>query len=304
MKYALTSTIEDILGQPIKETRDNALVRCPFHDDRHASLSVDLERGLWICFACGERGGLQSLAARMGREVNDADIALRVYEGSQNSILEEPKNFAPLAKALHESLQKARPDVVVDFIVSRHLRPQVIGKFSLGWDASNSSIAFPYYDDEEVFAIKYRGPNGHKWAEQGSRRGIYNVDDVRFKPLVILCEGESDTLAVWSDLTNNWPKGTLDLIGVGGIPGVAGSRSTWETWALDLVWSKHIFIAYDADEAGDEGSLLPMQALGDKAIRMRPAKGKDMTDHLLNGGTLHYFTELDDLYSVAQGLEA
>ena len=32
-------------------------VRCPFHDDKHASLSVNLEHGGFRCHACGAKGG-------------------------------------------------------------------------------------------------------------------------------------------------------------------------------------------------------------------------------------------------------
>ncbi len=31
--------------------------RCPFHDDRHPSLRVDLARGAFRCMACGAHGG-------------------------------------------------------------------------------------------------------------------------------------------------------------------------------------------------------------------------------------------------------
>ena len=36
---------------------DWADARCPFHDDAHASLSVSLCHGGYLCHACGERGG-------------------------------------------------------------------------------------------------------------------------------------------------------------------------------------------------------------------------------------------------------
>lgn len=293
-KYALTELISDILSVPIRETREDALVRCPFHDDRHASLSINLERGWWICFACGERGGIQSLATRMNKELNDADLALRVYEGSVGALVEEPKDFTGLARELRANLHRTRPDDVVRFIASRNLSPRVLRHFGLGWNGR--AIAFPYYDEDGVFAVKYRSADGFKWAEQGSRRGIYNVNDVRFKPYVILCEGESDTLAVWSQLTGSVPAPILERVGVGGIPGVSASRSTWEVWALDLLWAKRVFIAYDADEAGDNGAALPMQAIGDRARRIRPTMGKDMTDHFLAGGTLYDFDLEDALF--------
>lgn len=290
MKYALTDTISAILATPISEMRKNALVRCPFHDDRHASMSIDLERGFWICFACGERGGLRSLANRMGRDYNEADLALAVYEGSRNAVFEEPKDFTELAKGLRTNLYTKKPQTVVDFIKSRGIRATALRHFGIGWDGWR--IAFPYYDDGSVFGIRYRDGAGNKSSEEGSRRGIYNVDDVRLKPTVILCEGESDTLAVWSHLTETYVPDIVEHIGVGGIPGVAGSSSTWDLWALDLLWAKRVFVAFDADEAGDTGSLLPMEAVGGKGIRIRPTKGKDMTDHFVAGGTLNDFPEL------------
>ena len=33
-----------------------ATALCPFHDDTRHSLSIDLDRGAFYCFACGERG--------------------------------------------------------------------------------------------------------------------------------------------------------------------------------------------------------------------------------------------------------
>lgn len=43
-----------------------ALVRCPFHDDKHASLSVQMigEWGGFTCFACGAKGDLLAFHMR------------------------------------------------------------------------------------------------------------------------------------------------------------------------------------------------------------------------------------------------
>jgi len=298
-KYALTELVSDLLGQPVSERSVEAMVRCPFHDDRHASLSINLEQGWWICFGCGIRGGIQSLATRLHREVDDAQLALSIYEGTSGALVEEPKDYAELAERLRGNLYRSRPDDFVRFVAQRKLSPRVLKHFGLGWDGTN--IAFPYYDEDRVFAVKYRGPNGHKFAESGSRRGIYNVNDIRFKPYVILCEGESDTLAVWSQLTNgSLPDKVVASFGVGGIPGVAGSRATWEVWSLDLLWAKKVFVAFDADDAGDKGSILPMEAIAPRGVRIRPTRGKDMTDHFLAGGTLYDFAELAGSFSIAE----
>ena len=36
--------------------RTMAKVRCPFHDDTHPSLSINLDEGWYKCHACGEGG--------------------------------------------------------------------------------------------------------------------------------------------------------------------------------------------------------------------------------------------------------
>lgn len=48
--------------------RRRGLVRCIFggHPDRRPSLSVDLDRGVFNCFTCGEQGGLKRFAELVG----------------------------------------------------------------------------------------------------------------------------------------------------------------------------------------------------------------------------------------------
>jgi hypothetical protein len=54
---------------PLKQ-RSKGLVRCRFHaPDRHPSLSVDLERGLFHCFTCHVSGGLREFAQLVGESI-------------------------------------------------------------------------------------------------------------------------------------------------------------------------------------------------------------------------------------------
>jgi DNA primase len=45
--------------------RDNYIGRCPWHNDRVASLSVSRSKGLYHCFGCGESGNVFSLVIKM-----------------------------------------------------------------------------------------------------------------------------------------------------------------------------------------------------------------------------------------------
>jgi hypothetical protein len=51
--------------KPLKGRR-RGLVRCIFHQDRTASLSVDLDALVWNCFGCGAQGGVARFAELVG----------------------------------------------------------------------------------------------------------------------------------------------------------------------------------------------------------------------------------------------
>ncbi len=50
-------------GLQVRGTR--GMGRCPFHDDSNPSLSIDLVRGLFICFGCGVKGSVYDFHMRL-----------------------------------------------------------------------------------------------------------------------------------------------------------------------------------------------------------------------------------------------
>jgi hypothetical protein len=280
MRYALTDIVEDILGHPVPERGENAMVRCPLHEDRRPSLSVNLENGLWLCFSCGEKGGLAKLARICESPLDHDELALRSVHS--DVVVEEPPDFAMLAHELHARALREQPRPLVDYINAKGLHSGVFKHYRLGWDGVK--LAMPYYDDGRVVAIKYRYPDGHKDAEKGSRRAIYGIDDVRGKPIVIICEGESDTHAVWSELRR---RRADEEVAVCGIPGAQVAKAQWELWSLDLMWARRIYLLFDNDEAGERGASIALNVFeAERIVRVRPVLGKDINDHLLKGGTL------------------
>lgn len=56
-------------------------VKCPFHDDRHASLSVNATHGGFCCHACHAKGDLMGFYMRMtGKDFKTAMVDLGAYE--------------------------------------------------------------------------------------------------------------------------------------------------------------------------------------------------------------------------------
>jgi len=284
MRFALTDVVEELLGHPVPERSQNAMVKCPFHGDEHASMSIDLDRGLWVCFGCSEKGGINRLSRLLDKEVNEAEVLVRSLGAAIDRGYEEPPDFTDLAMNLHEQALLYKPVTLVKYFADKQLHGSVLTKFALGWDPGLQRISMPYYEDEVATGIKYRFADGAKGSEKGSKRYIYNVNDIRSGAIAaILCEGESDVHATYSQVLKD---GLDDRFVVVGFPGVSASRSNWELYALEFLWVQKVFVAYDADDAGDKGAVIPMEVLGQKAVRARPTKGKDMCDHFLNGGTL------------------
>lgn len=291
-RYALTEEIERLLGQPITERGQNVSLRCPFHEDRGApNLSIDLETGLWMCFRDGYKGNIFTLARMLDQDISQTDVILATYMQSTPTNI-EPPDFSEKALFYHENAKLERPSGISRFLGSRGISSKAFHHFRIGW-TPQGAIALPYYDDDRVVAIKYRGTNGKKWGEAGSVQALYNIDDVRGAATVILAEGETDTQAIWSWLDRSMKR--WHNVRVAGVPGVGPnkpSRSTWELWALEFGWAKRVYIAFDADEAGDIGAEGPMGILGEKAVRLRPTEGKDWAESLMDGEGLDTAIEL------------
>ena len=80
--------------------RDHGLVRCIFHADRTASLSVNIAIGTFNCFGCGAQGGVVDFARRIGADLPVGDGAGR-----------PPRRLRPLAEARLDVLRLGRQQI-------------------------------------------------------------------------------------------------------------------------------------------------------------------------------------------------
>ena len=56
------------LGKIKWGSKAEGMARCPFHEDKTASLAVNRSRGLWFCHACAEGGSARQFAERCGAD--------------------------------------------------------------------------------------------------------------------------------------------------------------------------------------------------------------------------------------------
>lgn len=279
--HALEDIVTDLLG-PSRGYTLNRMYKCPFHDDRTASLSINLDTGAWKCFGCEERGGLAKLNRLLGR--GDAgDLSLRLAVRSAEAA-EAPYTPPPL---LSEQAGRARRALAREharwerFCLGRGIDPSVEEAFQIGWDEAHQALVFPYFDSEgNCGGIKYRNARGDKWSAEGSRFGFFGPSPVG-SDTVVVCEGESDTLRVRTAIDP-----VQHQAAVVGTSGASLSEAQWSPLAVQLLFARRVYLVYDADEPGERCAGVAMRLLGDKAIRIRPTRGKDITECLQLGGTL------------------
>lgn len=272
----IAEELSALLGQPLNPNREENPIRCPLHDDRHASASVNLRKGVWNCQGCGSKGGIGYLAQLLGGEIDQSELT--IYRAQLALEPEEERaDFRELYGGFLE-LTRFTPEAL-EYRRSKGISHETLTHFRIRHDGKGS-LVMPYLDGERVVAIRYRGRNNRKWYETGSERAIYNLNEVRGAETVILCEGESDTHSMW----NLWSKFKLENIAVGGVPGANTSRETWGVWSLDMMWAERIYLAFDNDEAGLNGITKAQEVLGDRAVGLQPPEGyNDWSDAIKDG---------------------
>lgn len=75
-------SIKEILahyGAKFRNSHGQVNIRCPFHSDTHQSGSANLDKNIFICFACGVQGNsLQVISKYEGVNIREAK---RIAEG-------------------------------------------------------------------------------------------------------------------------------------------------------------------------------------------------------------------------------
>lgn len=265
----IAEELSALLGQPLNPNREENPIRCPLHDDSRASASVNLRKGVWNCQGCGEGGGILYLAQLLGGELDRSDIIVSQAQG----LLEPPEDRVNFREKYESFMPiKATTPEATNYVRAKGLLYDTLTAFGIRHDG-RGNLVMPYFDGDRVVALRYRGQSA-KFYEPGSERTIYNLNRVRGSERVVLAEGESDAHVLSEALPD---------VGVGAIPGANSSVEHWELWSLDLMWADTVWIAFDADEAGDKGAERAIEVLGEKARRLRPTKGNDWSEAIAAG---------------------
>ncbi len=191
------------LGQPLKRGgREHQYVsRCPFHDDAHPSLSINVESGVWHCFAgCGSGSVLDFEMRIMGCSEREALEGITEVSGRpQRSLGLARKNPAAVYEYLDEHgrllYQKLRYDLL-DSKRFEYRKPDGNGGWIYGLDTEGRTRRVLYRLPEVLTANEVIITEGEKDCELVRGLGLERLDNTGKSRLAVTTSGGANS---WRD---------------------------------------------------------------------------------------------------------
>ena len=273
---------------------------CPFHDDRHPSLSFRVSKNTYRCFVCGASGGTIDLVMRHLHV--DFKEACRWLADENNIILEEWKP-QPSAISLQPSFDACRyerfferpwlNDEARRFLFDeRRLDPRVVRWCRLTSWRDRQGVAWlqtPYYDCEgKLVGVQNRnlvkGAIPRFRFPQGSVCGIYNLPVLNLlKPgeQLFITEGCSDCWAMLSAGHKAIAIPSATLLTQDVRSKMADGRSNSSLFTLNSSLGITFHMYPDRDAPGERLFLQLKQLLPSLVHHQLPPDCKDFSDYYL-----------------------
>lgn len=133
-------------------SRDEILCSCPFshnhpNGDRHPSFRLNSEKGVYLCYACGEKGNIVQLAEKVlgmtpfeARSTFSADLTDDAIDGLMKAQGVERKALTPLQADVSGWAGNSHP-----YWRMRGFNDATIGKWGLGYDPVDDRVVVPVY---------------------------------------------------------------------------------------------------------------------------------------------------------------
>lgn len=250
------ASFETVLARYGLEARGSgveSMIHCPFHDDRTPSCSVNLDRKVFHCFACGAGGSILDFVARMesvplveaARLIaawsDLCDLTANPPHKKRERTEKHPAN-PPLDFAL--TLDPEHP-----YLASRGLSRETVDRFGLGFcdrGVMKGRICIPIHDAQgRLVAYAGRWPGSPPPDEpryrfpRGFRKSLvlFNYHRVADATHLVIVEG------VWSVFR-------LDVLGVAAVALMGCSLSGMQEALIKGLSLEQITLLLDGDPAG------------------------------------------------------
>ena len=248
--------IENLGLEIYKQSGYELICRCPFHDDEHPSLAINLNSEKWHCFGCGVAGhSIQNLVQKITGET--------IFISDELSWLSMFKE-----KLSHTEIQKRLPYIPIlplaidnegeKYLIDRKFTRDIIGKWNLMYWESINGIVIPV--ENVGYAIRYIGVdnNREKYKYVSGTKitdclfGFNNLD-LRNSTYIILVEG-------WADCIRAHQVGFINTLALMG----TNLSNIQEKILLGL--DKKIYLCLDNDKPGQDAMVKIQKRLKENFI--------------------------------------
>jgi hypothetical protein len=264
---AIASFVRGMLPDLQSVGRDQALVRCLYHEEQTASLSIQLSTGLHNCKACKATGDLFKLVQIVhGVDFKGSLDILERFSGAPPAATLAPKQKKSVQQRTVATFTYHTPDGAELFYKERR-EPSRDGK------KSKEFIYYRLVDGKRVYNL------------QGVTAWPYRVHALQSAETIYFPEGEAK-----ADLLVSW-----------GLCGscLQGGASDWEPRFNQFVTGKHVVVMPDNDPTGEKYAATIAAAVKDVAASVRvlrlpglQAKGDVLDWVKLPGNDRQLFLEL------------
>ena len=277
--YKVKSELTNGKLKDIQKRGGQVRITCPHHDDGHEgtpSCFVN-EDGIWHCFACHESGKLPKLIG----ECFDADEEygrkwlIENYVGDY--LVEHENTFLP-SDLLDEKEPQYLDESILDnyedwhpYLEKRHLSRDICKLFKIKYDKDKQMIVFPVYDEHNKLCMLTRRSVNDKTflIDKDKEKPVYLLNYIIRKGIteVTVCESQINALTCFTY----------------GYPAVAlfGTGTKYQYKILNKSGIRHYYLAFDGDEAGDNGIRRFLKNAKDDVFIdiLKIPRGKDVNDN-------------------------
>jgi DNA primase len=159
---------------------------CHIHDDKNASASVNILKGLWVCYACGAKGKIDGPI-----EIDPSDLLRNVYELiEENEIRAYPESWLMLYSGTSEYWESRFSTAAIEH-------------FNLGFDPAKEEPCYPLRSPSgEIHGLVHRSSDTMSKRKYKYPYGVtitnylFNFSP-EYRSTVVLVEGAADAVSLW-----------------------------------------------------------------------------------------------------------
>lgn len=258
-KLDVTEVLDDY-GINYSIVGQNAMFCCPFHGETNPSCGMNVETGLWGCFACEAKGNIVSFVS----QYDDVPMSIaeeRIKRKFINHNVDPSSIESIVERILAKKKEDKKPNNIVipewtlgqytknyDYMYSRGFTKETLDHFKVVYNETNKYQGFPVYNAEGGLV----GISGRNTLNEEPRylplirfqkaQVVFNLHQIDINEPVIVVEGEINCMAMYQKGYHN----TIAVLGA--------SVAHDQIEILKNSEIKELIIFFDTDPAGEKGT--------------------------------------------------